>query len=86
LIDSKLGILIVVVFGIAEILEKFGLAKKYAHLITLPLGILGSFVFLQCSSTSEYIVYGLFSGIAATGTCDTICNVVSNLKNHNDEE
>ncbi|QXM07415.1 hypothetical protein KVH43_06975 [Crassaminicella indica] len=81
--DSKIGILIVVVFGITETLEKFGLAKRYAHLIALPLGVLGSFLFLKFSSTAEYIIYGLFTGIASVGTCDTVCNVVSNIKTKN---
>jgi hypothetical protein len=80
LIDSKIGILIAVVFGIVEILEKFGLAKKYAHLIALPLGVMGSFFFLNLPSTGEYVIYGLFSGVAGIGTCDTLCNVFGNIK------
>lgn len=80
LIDSKIGILIAVVFGIVEIAEKFGLAKKYAHLIALPLGILGSFLFLKLPSASDHIIYGLFTGIAAVGSCDTICNVIGNIQ------
>ncbi|QZY54368.1 hypothetical protein [Crassaminicella profunda] len=86
MIDSKIGILIAVVFGIVETLEKFGLAKKYAHLIALPLGVIGSFFFLELPSTAEYIIYGLFSGVAGIGTCDTLCNVLGNIKEHTNKK
>ncbi|MCT4619841.1 MAG: hypothetical protein N4A62_10690 [Marinisporobacter sp.] len=79
MIDPKIGILVAVIYGIVETLEKFGLAKKYAHLLALPLGVVGSFFFLQFSSIAEYIVYGLFAGIASVGTCDTFCNVFDTI-------
>lgn len=72
--NIDIGFLISLVYGIVETLEKFGLKRKYAHLLAFPLGILGSFLYLKLGAFREYIAYGLLIGLASTGTCDTLCN------------
>ncbi|MCT4596243.1 MAG: hypothetical protein N4A57_18510 [Anaeromicrobium sp.] len=72
---SKLAILAAIIYAIVETLEKFGLSRKYAHLLAIPLGIAGGFVFLRYSSPIDNVIYGIFAGITAVGTCDTLCNV-----------
>lgn len=72
--------LIAVVYGIVETLEKFGMERKYAHLLAIPMGFLTSFLFLNCSTFKEYMLMGLLIGIGAVGTCDTICNTVNSIK------
>jgi hypothetical protein len=75
--DTKILILTSLVYGIVETLEKFGLEKKYAHLLALPLGILGSFVIIPATSIAEYVLHGIYAGLLSVGTCDTLCNIVS---------
>lgn len=76
----ELGLLIALVYSVVESLEKFGLDRKLAHLIAIPLGILSSFALLQCTSIRNYLVNGLIIGIGAAGTCDTACNVAEKVK------
>lgn len=85
MIDSKTGVVIAVIYGIVETLEKFGVARKYAHLIALPLGVLCSFLFLEFSSPSEYILNGLLFGLVSVGSCDTFCNIVNSIKEKKNE-
>lgn len=77
---TELGLLVALVFSIVESLEKYGLDRKFAHLIAIPLGILSSFGLLQCTSIQEYLIKGLFIGIGAVGICDTVCNVVATVQ------
>lgn len=78
--DTRIAFLVTVIYGIVETLEKFGLKKKYAHLLAIPLGILGSFFFIPSISTREHFIYGTLAGFISVGTCDTLCNVVDNIK------
>ncbi|MTI48574.1 hypothetical protein [Sporosalibacterium faouarense] len=80
---TKIILLISIIYGIVETLEKFKLQKKYAHLLAFPLGIIGSFLFLQLSSIKEYILYGIFIGITSVGTCDTFCNIFEVIQKDN---
>lgn len=77
---TELGLLVALVFSIVEALEKYGLDRKFAHLIAIPLGILSSFGLLQCTSIQEYLMTGLFIGIGAVGICDTVSNVVATVQ------
>ena len=72
----ELWFLAVLVYGIVETLEKFGLRRRFAHLLAIPLGILSSFSLLTCNSLKDYIFEGLVIGIFAIGACDTTCNIV----------
>ncbi len=78
--DSKVIILITIVYAIIETLEKFGLSKKYAHVLALPLGIISSFLLLELASSIDYVLYGIFIGLISVGTCDTFCNIVDIIK------
>lgn len=80
MLDSKTGVLIAVIYGIIETIEKLGLDKKYAHLIALPLGVLFSFLFLEYPSPSEYVLNGLSFGLVSVGSCDTFCNIRNAVK------
>ena len=72
----ELWFLVTLVYGIVETLEKFGLRRRFAHLLAIPLGILSSFSLLTCNSPKDYIFKGLLIGICAVGACDTTCNIV----------
>jgi len=72
----ELWFLAALVYGIVETLEKFGLRRRFAHLLAIPLGVLSSFSLLTCNSPKDYILKGLVIGISAIGVCDTTCNIV----------
>lgn len=80
MVAIEIGLLIALVYSVVESLEKFGLDRGLAHLIAIPLGILSSFVLLQCTSIREYVVNGLIIGIGAVGSCDTACNIAEKVK------
>ncbi|TGE37520.1 hypothetical protein E4K67_12265 [Desulfosporosinus fructosivorans] len=77
---TELGLLVVLVYVIVTALKKYGLDHKFAHLLSIPLGILSSFGLLQCTSIREYLMIGLFIGIGAVGICDTVSNCVTTLQ------
>lgn len=80
MMNTDFSLLVALVYGVIETLEKFGLNRKYAHLLAIPLGILSSFWRLHCASNVDSIVYGVLIGLGAVGSCDTICNVVNSLR------
>ncbi len=67
--------LIPIVYIIVETLEKFGLQKKYAHLLAIPLGGIFSFGLLLNMSVYQHILYGVIIGIGAVGSCDTLTHM-----------
>lgn len=74
-----IGVLVVLVYSIVETLEKFGISRKFAHLLAIPLGLVCSFLVLQ-GSLKELIIKGLLIGFGSVGTCDTSCNIVDWVK------
>lgn len=78
--NADFGLLVALVYSVTETLEKFGVERKYAHLLAIPLGVLSSFWGLHCASNIDSIVYGVLIGLGAVGSCDTLCNVVNSLK------
>jgi hypothetical protein len=78
--DPKYAALIPIVYAIVEAAEKFGLKRNIAHLCTLPLGVLISFLVIQNKSIYENILYGILIGFGAIGTCDTVCNSMELVK------
>ncbi|WHH57882.1 hypothetical protein [Petroclostridium sp. X23] len=82
--DLSFTLLIPIVYALVETLEKFGLKRKYAHLLAIPLGILVSFLGLDNLLIREYVFYGILIGVGAVGTCDTLCNAVGVLKDEKD--
>jgi len=70
-----IGILVVLVYSIVETLEKFGINRKYAHLLAIPLGIVCS-LFALHGSMKELIIKGLLIGFGSVGACDASCNIV----------
>ena len=74
-----IGVLVVLVYSIVETLEKFGINRKFAHLLAIPLGLVCSLIVLQ-GSLKELIIKGLLIGFGAVGTCDTSCNIVDWMK------
>ncbi|WP_407307709.1 hypothetical protein [Desulfosporosinus sp. SB140] len=74
-----IGMLIVLVYSIIETLEKFGINRKFAHLLAIPLGLICSFIFLQ-GSLRELIIQGLLIGLGSIGTCNTSCDIVDWIK------
>lgn len=81
-------LLIPVAYAIIETAEKFGLSRKYAHLLAIPLGILLSFLGTNNLSIKEYIFYGILIGLGSVGACDTLCNSMDLIKfrNKSDKE
>ena len=77
---TELGLLVALVFSIVESFEKYGIDRKFAHLIAIPLGMFTSYGLLQCTSIKEYLIKGLFIGIGAVGISDTVSNVVATVK------
>lgn len=77
---TDLAFVIVLIYAIVESLEKFGLNRKTAHLLAIPLAIISSFAWLPGVSIKDHILKGLLIGIAAVGTCDSTCNLVDLAK------
>ena len=77
---DKLGLMVTFVYFIVELLEKFGLDRKFARLTAIPLGICSSFSLLHCMTIREYLVKGFFIGIGAVGACDSVCNIIATVK------
>lgn len=77
---KEIGLLTAVVYGIVESLEKFGVKKKYAHLLAIPIGIIVSIIGFPIDAMVNKILYGVIIGILSVGSCDTACNVVSVFK------
>jgi Na+/serine symporter len=77
---SDIGLLVAIVYTIVETLEKFGMKRKHAHLLAIPLGIaVGIFAF-EDEIFYRKVVYGIFVGILSVGSCDTACNLVDIFK------
>ena len=70
-----IGILVVLVYSIIETLEKFGINRRYAHLLSIPLGLVFSFLVLH-GPLNELIIKGLLIGFGSVGACDASCNIV----------
>ena len=62
---KNISLLTAVVYGLVESLEKFGLKRKYAHILALPIGILISFLGFQTEKILIKILYGIIIGIVA---------------------
>ena len=73
---TELAFAIAFVYAIVESLEKFGLSRRIAHLLALPLGIITSYAYLPGTSIREHLLKGMLIGLAAVGTCDSTCNVI----------
>lgn len=76
---DEIWILAALVYAVVESLEKFGLKRKYAHLLAIPLGIGASFLKFSTSSILNRIVSGIAIGVLSVGTCDTACNIAGTL-------
>ena len=85
---NEIWLLTALVYAFVESLEKFGLCRKYAHLLAIPIGISVSILAFPTSNIINKIFYGIIIGILSVGTCDTACNIAGTLKdktrNHND--
>lgn len=77
---KDIGLLTALVYSIVESLEKFGLSKKYSHLLAIPIGISLSLLELPVTGVLNRVFYGLIIGIISVGTCDTVCNIVNTFK------
>lgn len=74
---KEMGLLTAVVYGIVESLEKFGVKKKYAHLLAIPIGIIVGIIGFPTDTIVNKILYGIIMGVLSVGICDTVCNVVN---------
>ena len=70
------------VYSFVESLEKFGLRKKYAHLLAIPIGIIISVLEFPAFSILNKIFYGIVIGVLSIGTCDTACNIADIVKDN----
>jgi len=77
---NEIWILTALVYAFVESLEKFGLSRKYAHLLAIPIGISISLIEFSTSNLSNKIFYGIIIGVLSVGTCDTSCNIVDSFK------
>ncbi len=77
---KEIWILTALVYAFVESLEKFGLKKKYAHLLAIPIGICLSLLQFSTSNILNKIFYGIIIGVLSVGTCDTACNIVNSIK------
>jgi hypothetical protein len=69
-----------IVYAIVEGLKKFGLNKKYAHILALPISIGLSVWGFPVDGVMNKVIYGVIIGILSVGSCDTACNVVNVFK------
>jgi len=84
--DTTFIILIPIAYAIIETAEKFGLNRKYAHLLAIPLGILLSYLGTHTMTIKEYTFYGILIGLGSVGACDTLCNAVDVIKSKKESE
>jgi len=77
---KEIALLTALVYSIVESFEKFGLKRKYAHMLALPIGVIISFLGFPVESILNRILYGITIGILSVGTCDTVCNAVNIIK------
>ena len=77
---NEIWLLTALVYAVVESLEKFGVSRKYAHLLAIPIGISISLLEFSTSNILNKIFYGVIIGILSVGTCDTACNVVDTFK------
>ena len=77
---NDIAILTALVYSFVESLEKFGLSRKYAHLLAIPIGIIISLLEFSTINISNRIFYGVIIGVLSVGTCDTACNMVDTFK------
>lgn len=75
---NEIGLLTALVYAVVESLEKFGVSRKYAHLLAIGISI--SLLEFSTSNILNKIFYGVIIGILSVGTCDTACNVVDTFK------
>jgi hypothetical protein len=75
-----IGLFTALVYAIVESLEKFGISKKYAHLVAIPIGIGISFLGFPVNGVMNKVFYGVIIGLLSVGTCDTACNAVGIFK------
>lgn len=78
---NEIALLTAIVYAFVESLEKFGVSKKYAHLLAIPAGIGISLLGFSASTIPNKIGYGVIIGVLSVGTCDTTCNIVDTFKN-----
>lgn len=81
---KDIALLTAVVYSLVESFEKFGLKRKYAHILAIPIGILTGFLGFPLEMIANRIFYGLIIGILSVGTCDTACNIVSIIRKETD--
>ena len=77
---NEIRLLTALVYAVVESLEKFGVSRKYAHLLAIPIGISISLIEFSTSNISNKIFYGIIIGVLSVGTCDTSCNIVAIFK------
>lgn len=80
---NEIWILAALVYAAIEALEKFGLKRKYAHLLAIPMGICVSFLKFSTSNILNKIISGIAIGVLSVGTCDTACNIADTLTGKN---
>jgi hypothetical protein len=72
---DAIGLLAAIDYTIVEILERFGMKRKHAHLLAIPIGIVLGIISFQDVVFYRKVIYGMFVGILSVGSCDTLCNV-----------
>lgn len=77
---NEIWSLAVLVYAFVESLEKFGISRKYAHLLAIPIGIIMSFLEFPTNTILNKILYGIVIGVLSAGTCDTACNIIDTFK------
>ena len=77
---KDIGLLTVLVYSIVESLEKFGVKRKYAHLLAIPIGVIISILGFPAEVILTRVIYGFVIGILSVGSCDTVCNAVDVFK------
>lgn len=82
---EEIWILAALVYAVVESLEKFGMKRKYAHLLAIPIGVCVSFLKFSTSSILNRIVSGIAIGVLSVGTCDTACNIAGTLADRNNK-
>ncbi|AWK52176.1 hypothetical protein DIC82_14735 [Clostridium beijerinckii] len=73
---NEIWLLTALVYAFVESLEKFGVSRKYAHLLAIPIGVIISFLQFSTSNILNKIFYGVIIGVLSVGTCDISCNIV----------